>query len=151
MKKNKAFTLLELIVVVAIIGLLIAISVVFLRNAKEKSGDTEKIQAIAEMRKILQIYAVDNGGFPGSASALIDTDYVKTINKDILYTGRNNSGNICSSSVCASYHLAIPLANIGNPVLYSDSNSIDTIIDGTKDNCISGTASDPNLCYDIIP
>lgn len=150
MNKNKAFTLLELIVVIAIVGLLIAISVAFLKDAKEKGKDTAKINSMANVRKALQLYATDKGGFPSSTSTLVSGGYISSIDTNILYVGKDNSGDLCSTSdLCSSYHLAVPLDNIGNPVLSSDSNVIDAYINGISSDCHgNGTI---NLCYDITP
>jgi prepilin-type N-terminal cleavage/methylation domain-containing protein len=151
MKKNKAFTLIELLIVVAIVGLLISIVTAFLNDAKQKGKDTEKINSMSEVRRALQMYAVDYAGFPSATtSGLITGGYISSINPAILYVGRNNSGGLCSSGICPSYHLAVPLDNIGTPVLLSDSDqTTGTAIYGNSTNCLS--AGGPDKCYDITP
>ena len=152
MKKSKGFTLIELVFVIGIIALLTSIILSFLGNAKDKGGDAGKIQSLSEVRKALQLYATDNGGFPDSKTTLMNSGFITSINPLLLYTGVDNSGNVCLVSPCPSYHLAIPLKNTGNEVLNSDSDAITGGIDGTKDDCTpSGTASTPDLCYDVTP
>jgi len=155
-KYNGGFTLLELIVVIAIIAILSAISIAYLTEAKNRGNDAAKIQAISDIRKALQSYAVDNAGFPPTSDLLVPK-YIASVNSNIyLYEGTDNNGNNqCVASVCPSYHLAVSLQSTGSQVLRSDANLVTTgttlSIDGTKDNCFNGTSSIPSLCYDVTP
>ena len=152
MKKNKAFTLIELLIVVGIIAVLSAITFVFLGNARSAGTDAGKIEAMSETQKALQLYATDNDGFPSSLSQLVNGNYIGSIDKNIIYAGVDSSGGVCTISPCPSYHLAVPLQSADNKVLSSDAEKTTGGIDGTKDNCTStGTASTPDLCYDIAP
>ena len=148
---KKAFTLIELLIVIAIVGLFLAIVVAFLTDAKQKGKDTERVNSLAEVRKALQMYASDNNGFPSSTSTLKELKYISTINPAILYTGRTMDGMVCVSNSCPSYHLAVPLDNIANKVLSSDSDGITTgTINGKTKNCLDGLEN-IDQCYDIIP
>ena len=150
-KYKKGFTLIELIVVIGIIALLASIVLMFLGDAKNKGNDTAKIQTISDIRKALQSYAVDFGGFPAT-SAELTTKYIASIDSKVLYEGIDISGNTCTVSPCPSYHLAIPLQSKDNKVLSSDANITTTLIDGKKDNCsTTGNISIPDLCYDVTP
>jgi prepilin-type N-terminal cleavage/methylation domain-containing protein len=150
MHKNKAFTLIELIIVIGIIGALIAVTLGFLQTAQNRGKDAGKIQDLIQTKNALQTYATDNGGFPGQISDLITENYIKSLNPALLYTGKDNNGGICSTPTCFSYHLAIPLADINSQVLSSDSNITDSVIDGKSSNCKPGGGT-TNLCYDVTP
>ena len=147
---KKAFTLIELIVVIGIIGLLASIILVFLSSAKNRGNDTAKINSFSEVRKALQMYASDHVGFPDSTTTLAAKGYIQTMDPHILYSGTDSNGNICYTESCPSYHLAIPLDDPTNLVLKSDSNSKVGNIDGTTKNCLPGGGL-PNSCYDIVP
>jgi len=149
MRKNRAFTLLELIIVVAIVGILLAISLAFLSDAKTRGNDTGKIQTMAETRKALQIYAADKGGFPDSITELVNSGDIDTIDPSILYVGLNGN-NVCNTSPCSTYHLAVVLKDINNGVLKTDSDQTTGSYDGTTNNCLPGGGI-PELCYDIVP
>lgn len=149
--KNKGFTLLELLIVVAIVSLLISITISFIGDSKKKGKDTEKIQTILETRKALQLYATDKGGFPNSLSKLVDNNYISSIDSNIIYSPTNNVGIICTETLCPSYHMAIPLVYKNNPALKSDSDKI-TInsINGRTSNCLNdGEMID--MCFDVTP
>ena len=155
MKNNKkGFTLLELLIVVAIIGILIAISVVFLGDAKNRGGDAGKIRALAEVRTALNAYFNDatggNGLYPSGTNldTLVSNKYIVSIDKSIIYQGTDLSGNSCGNAEgCPSYHLAVKLASKDNKVLSSDKDSND-VFSGSSD-CINTGSVD--LCYDVTP
>ena len=150
MNKNGAFTLIELLIVIGIIAVLSAITFAFLGSARNQGDDAGKIQAMTQIRNALQLYTTDKGGFPDTLAELVSANDIGSINKSILYAGTNADGSVCSTSPCPSYHLAVPLGAT-NKVLSSDSEATTGGIDGTVDNCVSGVASTPDLCYDITP
>ncbi|MFA5934698.1 MAG: type II secretion system protein [Candidatus Paceibacterota bacterium] len=145
------FTLIELLVVVSIISLLTSMSFSYLGNARQKGRDTEKIRAIIEVRKALQMYATEKGYFPTAIDSLINSEYIASINSNIKYEGLDSDlSTICTTAQCYSYHLAIPLEREDNKVLYSDKDlDINSGIKGYSSNCTSGTP--PDKCYDLIP
>ena len=67
MKNKKGFTLIELLVVIAIIGLLATLSVVALNNARQKSRDAKRVSDIKQIQTALELYFVDNNGYPTEA------------------------------------------------------------------------------------
>ena len=82
MKNKKGFTLIELLVVIAIIGLLATLSVVALNNARQKSRDAKRVSDIKQVQTALELYFVDNNGYPieGTAITLGDsTDAAETL------------------------------------------------------------------------
>lgn len=71
MRNRKGFTLIELLVVIAIIGLLATLSVVALNNAREKSRDAKRVSDIKQIQTALELYFVDQNGYPDEAANLI--------------------------------------------------------------------------------
>ncbi len=65
---TRGFTLIELLVVISIIGLISSIVLTAVSNARMKSRDTQRIQAMEEMSKALALYYHDNGYYPPSAN-----------------------------------------------------------------------------------
>lgn len=156
-KKNKrGFTLIELIVVVGIITLLTTLILSSLGTAKQKSNDTSKIRSLQEVRSALQIYFSDYGYYPGGTDLITPLttgakNYISSIDPNIVYQGTTaNNAGVCAGN-CASYVLAIQLSRTDNVVLATDKNINVGSFDGSKDNCTSGAASVPDLCYDVTP
>jgi len=159
MNTKRAFTLIELIMVVAIISLLASIVLSSLSTARQRGSDTAKIQAVHELRSALQLYFTDNGSYPGgdqeSLAGLLSAGpkkYIGSIDPRIKYTGTYIDGNTCPSN-CASYHLGIPLAGLDNKALTTDKDIDTSIFRGTVDDCTTfgGFSSTPDKCYDITP
>ncbi len=71
MKNKKGFTLIELLVVIAIIGLLATLSVVALNNARQKSRDAKRVSDIKQIQTALELYFVDNNGYPTGATVTL--------------------------------------------------------------------------------
>jgi prepilin-type N-terminal cleavage/methylation domain-containing protein len=64
LKRNKGFTIIELLIVVAIIGILAAIIVASLNNARARGRDVRRIRDIQEMHNAIELYIAQNGYAP---------------------------------------------------------------------------------------
>jgi prepilin-type N-terminal cleavage/methylation domain-containing protein len=62
--KRKAFTLIELLTVIAIIAVLAAIMFPVFARARDSAHRASDLSALNEIRSALQLYRVDQGGFP---------------------------------------------------------------------------------------
>jgi len=68
MSKNQGFTLIELMIVVAIVGILAAIAVPSYQNYTKRAAAAELVQVIAPVKAAISEYAVVNAAFPADAS-----------------------------------------------------------------------------------
>jgi len=74
-QKHKAFTLIELMAVMAIIGLLSSVVLVTLRSAREKAKIAEAKLIVNELHKIILInYQESNGTSPSPSNTAIGTE-----------------------------------------------------------------------------
>ncbi len=67
--KNTGFTIVELLIVVVIIGILAAIVIVAYGNVTSRAKDSERASELSSLQKALEIYYLDNGGYPTCAGA----------------------------------------------------------------------------------
>jgi general secretion pathway protein G len=65
-KTIKAFTLVELLAVIAIIGILLSLSYVYFNGMMQKSRDTKRVTEISQIQNALQLYYRDEGQYPDS-------------------------------------------------------------------------------------
>jgi type II secretion system protein G len=81
LKTDKGFTILELLVVVAIIGILAAVSMALLSDTRARSRDARRLSDMREIEKALNLYYAENGHFPdedGTDPAITGSDDVST-------------------------------------------------------------------------
>lgn len=130
---KKGFTMIELIVVIAIISLISSVVISFIGDANTKASNTGNIRALQEVRTALNVYFNDssggNGSYPDNIE-LIDKRYISSINSNVRYKGLN-----CMGKECKGYQLAVPLIENDKKIKY-----------GKKDDCIPiGIAT--GICY----
>jgi general secretion pathway protein G len=80
MFSERAFTLIELLIVVAIIAILAAIAVPNFLEAQTRSKVARVRADLRTVATALEAYRVDNGDYPPSRGALMETDPVHAFN-----------------------------------------------------------------------
>ena len=103
-RKQKGFTLVELLVVVAIIGLLVGMVIVSLQNIKAKSRDAERVSEMNSIITVLGLYHNDYNLYPvfdgyitGSDAfslALEATGYISNVPSDPMDMDSSNCGSL---------------------------------------------------------
>jgi len=78
------FTLIELIIVVAIIGILATIAVPALRNAPLRAKESVLREDLFAMRSCIDQYLADRGNYPTSLEELVERGYLRIIPVDPL-------------------------------------------------------------------
>lgn len=78
MKKNKGFSLIELLVVISIIGVLTTVLVMNFVGTRERARDAQKIQNLNSLKNSLRMYYNDNQSYPQYLSGL-GTSYVASL------------------------------------------------------------------------
>lgn len=66
MKNKSGFTLIEILVVIAIIGMLSSFGVAATRNARRKANDTKRIASIKQVEKALELFYADHQRYPNN-------------------------------------------------------------------------------------
>lgn len=153
-KAEQGFTLVELIVVMAIIGAIAGLLLVNFQNARVRSRDAVRKADLRSIKQALQLYYNDNQSFPGDNSGVIAgcgsngttscTDdfvsggnvYMSSLPKDPV-----NSGNYVydyQSSSSDSYLLSVHLENAS-----------DEDIQKSQDRC--GITGETDPIYFVCP
>lgn len=177
---RRGFTIVELLVVVAIIAILASIVMASLLSSRAKSRDAKRLADIREFRSALELYYDQIQNFPPSGAgpayalpaAVKNAGYIKVIPTDpngtgvYRYMGLSGIGSpysLCSSGTCNKYILHVQLERSDNAALRGD---IDAQVDnppgtpifyGNSVACTAtpGTpqpsgAANAEGCYDIV-
>lgn len=70
LRKSKGFTLIELLIVIAIIGLLTAISMVILNGARRKSRDAKRVSDVQVIRAGLEQHWLEQASYPFESNVI---------------------------------------------------------------------------------
>lgn len=81
-RKPAGFTLLELIVVVAIIGILATIALPALHNTPRRAAEAVLRTDLRTFRDVIDQFYGDKGHYPGSLQELADDGYLRDIPRD---------------------------------------------------------------------
>jgi general secretion pathway protein G len=81
-RRQSGFTLLELIIVIAIIGILATIAMPALRNVPVRAKESVLKMDLRTLRDMIDQYYGDKGRYPTSLSALVDEGYVRALPVD---------------------------------------------------------------------
>jgi type II secretion system protein G len=84
------FTLIELIVVMAIVALLVSIAAPRYVASVERARETSLLASLSTMRQAIDQYAADRGHYPRSLDDLVQSRYLRFVPEDPL-TGRRDS------------------------------------------------------------
>jgi general secretion pathway protein G len=80
--KTRGFTLIELVVVMAIIGLLLTIAVPRYMHSIERGKEQVRQQNVAVMRNAIDQYYGDNGQYPETLDELVAKHYLRAVPVD---------------------------------------------------------------------
>lgn len=91
-QRRRGFTLIELIVVMAIVALLASIAAPRYFNSLQKSRETALRSSLATLRDAIDQFAADKGRYPDTLDELVTARYVREIPEDPLL-GRRDGWN----------------------------------------------------------
>jgi len=131
LKKKNAFTIIELLVVVAIIAVLAVVVIISYSDAKSKSRDSRRSADLDGLNVALKMYYDDKKSLPvhtgsgicqpgsgGCLAELVDENYIATIPLDPV--GGKNYGyyDYTSGTFIGNVKVAMLQANMENPARF---------------------------------
>jgi len=116
-KNEKGFTLIELMIVIAIIGILAAIAIPQFSAYRTRSFNSAATADIRNAATAQEAYFVDNQGYTATTGTLISATYGLYISKGVVFaiTGTTTGGYTMTASHpkgSATYTLAGPGGSI---------------------------------------
>ena len=87
---QKGYTLIELLIVLAIIGLLVSIALPRIRDAQRKAKEAVLRENLFRIRETIDQYKGDKGKYPASLQVLVDEGYLRKMPFDPI-TGRTDT------------------------------------------------------------
>ncbi len=81
-RETKGFTLLEMLIVFALIGILVGLGLPQYKNATIRARETVLKEDLFQLRKLINQYYTDKGKYPPILQTLIDEQYLRSIPED---------------------------------------------------------------------
>jgi len=79
---KKGYTLLELMIVVAIVGILVTLAIPTFQQSAMKAKEAALKQNLFTMRAVLDQFYADRGDYPASLETLVEEKYLRAIPVD---------------------------------------------------------------------
>jgi general secretion pathway protein G len=83
-KRSAGFTLIELVIVLALIGILVGLGIPTFKNTMRKARETSVKENLHTMRTLINQYYTDKQKYPVSLQTLVDEKYLYIIPVDQL-------------------------------------------------------------------
>jgi len=121
---DAGFTLIELMVVIALIAVLAGMGVVQYRNSVIRTKEAVLMEDLFRMRDAIDQYYADKAKYPASLDALVSEGYLRQIPKDPITNATDTWQTILSDPEAGSSTAEIGIYNV-------KSGSDATALDGT--------------------
>ena len=173
--KRRGFTVVELLIVIAIASLISSIAFASIRTAREKSRDAKRVASIKQIQSALELYFNTNNSYPtglygiGATDGLTAGGHISSVPYDPSGTTVAYKYAYCTTPGRFYYHLGASLERQDNLSLNVDRDCNSATPNCAPGGCITyssgfnGGSGPPegiqkcdaahagNYCYDVIP
>jgi len=152
-QQNKGFTLVELLITVAIVGILSAVVLTSMSGARNKAKDGRRISDIKQIQLALELYYDVNSAYPednGTQGTLyLEVDGKKPLDSylKISYDPDGDENKYFYWSTGQDYHLGAVLQEYNTLLDEDDDSSLG--FEGNSSDCAGGAGEEK--CYDVTP
>jgi prepilin-type N-terminal cleavage/methylation domain-containing protein len=171
-RQSLGFTLIEVLAVIAIIGIISSVVLAALGTARSKARDAQRILQLKEIRTALNLYgdthltypSTTPAGFSGNDAAIkyitSATDGTAELRiapvpingggATYIYRGIQADGSECllTGEICSGYALGIELERADNIALSGDvDRSLGTVFYGSSGDCLNNSGAE--RCFDL--
>ncbi len=149
---KSAFTLIEVLVVISIMGILTAVVYSSFSGAKTQSKDQQKVTDASAIQLALEVYFNQNHQYPNALTTLVPV-YMPGIPTSGTYNYFPITNVAPNSPICTSYHLSVMLEKSNS---YLESKKGFDSTNTSVNQCFGGTGTRVNaatipLLYDVTP
>ena len=127
--RERGFTLIEMIIVFALIGILVGLALPEYKYSLRKARETVLKTDLFEFRKLIGQYYNDKHKYPGSLRSLVDEGYLRQLPVDPMTRSADTWVEIREQP---NYEELLPGVELG--VVDVQSGSIEKALDGTPYN-----------------
>ena len=141
-KKEKGFTLVELLIVISIIGVLATLLMANFIGIRQRARDAQRKADLRQIQSALEIYRSDQGAYPTTipncSSSIKSPDcntsvYIQTVPSDPMGSSYYNNGAYYFQSNGTTYTLGVCLENASD----NDTKDTNSSPSGSDTNCSS--------------
>ena len=132
--RKKGFTLIEFLILTAIIALVVVVALWGMNSARQKARDARRLAVIQQVQAALNLYFYDFNAFPAP------------VNQPVAI----GSGSDCSSEKCLSISAGRGVSNIVSGTAYMSLIPADPSTNGNDSKCSNSSTSVCNYSYQSI-
>lgn len=133
---QRGMSLLELIIVMAIIGVLAAVAVPLLKNAPRRAQEAALKQNLRVMRDAIEQHRADKGHYPPSLQSLVVEEYLRAIPLDPITRSNTTWVEVLAEFPALSEEepwAETDLSPFGDP-------GVEDVYSGSEENALDGSA-----------